>query len=126
MNQSELNRSFTQARLDAVGLLMAIRGHFHTSSEADAEALEALALRSVQNLDQLLSANAMVKVVLTSVGARKIEVIKEVRAFTGLGLKESKELVEAAPIIVGKPVPKAEAFAMTHALEGAGASVIVV
>jgi ribosomal protein L7/L12 len=126
MNQSDLNQSFTQLHLYARILLMALRGHFNTRSEGDAEALEALALKSVHCLDQLRDAIAMETVVLTSVGARKIEVIKQVRAFTGLGLKQSEELVEAAPIIVGKPVPKAEAFAMTHALEGAGASVIVV
>jgi ribosomal protein L7/L12 len=125
MNQSKLNQSFTQARVDAWALLMAIRGHFSTSSDGDAEALEALALKSVHNLDELRDANAMVTVVLTSVGARLIEVIKQVRAFTGLGLKEAKELVEAAPIIVGQ-VPKAKAFAMMDALQSAGASVIVV
>ena len=125
MNQ-ELNQSFAQARMDAWALLMAIRGHFSTSSEGDAEALEALALKSVHNLDQLRDANAMVTVVLTSGGARKIEVIKQVRELMGLGLKQAKDLVDAAPIIVGQPVSKAEALGMAHALESAGASVIVV
>jgi ribosomal protein L7/L12 len=94
MNQSELNQSFTQARVDAWALLMAIRGHFSTSSDGDAEALEALALKSVHNLDQLRDANAMETVMLTAIGEKKIEVIKEVRALTGLGLKEAKDLVE--------------------------------
>ncbi len=123
MYQSELNQSFTQARVDAWALLMAIRGHFSTSSDGDAEALEALALKSVHNLDQLRDANAMETVMLTAIGEKKIEVIKEVRALTGLGLKEAKDLVEGAPKPVKEGVTKEEAEKIKAQLEKAGAKV---
>ncbi len=60
---------------------------------------------------------------LTAVGDKKINVIKEVRAATGLGLKEAKDLVEAAPSIVKDGIPEAEANELKGKLEEAGASV---
>ena len=60
---------------------------------------------------------------LTSVGDKKINVIKEVRAATGLGLKEAKDLVEAAPSMVKEGIPEAEANEIKAKLEEAGASV---
>ena len=63
------------------------------------------------------------EVVLTNAGASKINVIKEVRAITGLGLKEAKDLVEGAPKTVKADVPKAEAEEMKTKLEAAGAKV---
>ncbi len=62
-------------------------------------------------------------VVLATVGEKKIEVIKEVRAATGLGLKEAKDLVEAAPKPVKEGVAKEEAEKIKAALEKAGAKV---
>ncbi len=62
-------------------------------------------------------------VVLTSGGEKKIQVIKEVRALTNLGLKEAKDLVEAAPKPILEGVDKATADAAKAQLEGAGASV---
>ena len=62
-------------------------------------------------------------VVLTAAGASKINVIKEVRAITGLGLKEAKDLVEGAPKQVKEGVAKAEAEEMKAKLEEAGATV---
>jgi large subunit ribosomal protein L7/L12 len=62
-------------------------------------------------------------VVLTEVGAQKINVIKEVRAITGLGLKEAKDLVEAAPKPVKEAVSKADAEKFKAQLEAAGAKV---
>ena len=64
-------------------------------------------------------------VVLTAVGASKINVIKEVRAITGLGLKEAKDLVEGAPKPVKEGVAKEEAEEIKGKLEEAGASVEV-
>ena len=61
--------------------------------------------------------------VLTAAGASKINVIKEVRAITGLGLKEAKDLVEAAPKAVKEAVSKDEAEEIKNKLEEAGASV---
>jgi large subunit ribosomal protein L7/L12 len=62
-------------------------------------------------------------VVLTEAGAQKINVIKEVRAITGLGLKEAKDLVEGAPKPVKEGVSKDEADKIKAQLEGAGAKV---
>ncbi len=62
-------------------------------------------------------------VILTSIGDKKINVIKEVRAITGLGLKEAKDLVEGAPKTVKEGVSKDEAEKLKSQLEGAGATV---
>jgi|TARA_B100001250_G_C19047982_1_gene464527 large subunit ribosomal protein L7/L12 len=62
-------------------------------------------------------------VVLTDAGAKKINVIKEVRGVTGLGLKEAKELVDSAPSVVKEALPKDEAEALKKKLEEAGAKV---
>ena len=62
-------------------------------------------------------------VMLTAAGDKKIEVIKEVRAITGLGLKEAKDLVEAAPKAVKEGINKADAEAAKQQLEAAGAKV---
>lgn len=63
------------------------------------------------------------EVVLASVGDKKINVIKEVRAITGLGLKEAKDLVESAPATVKEGAKKEEADEMKKKLEEAGATV---
>jgi large subunit ribosomal protein L7/L12 len=62
-------------------------------------------------------------VILAAAGAQKINVIKEVRAITGLGLKEAKDLVEGAPKPVKEGVNKDEAEKIKKQLEGAGATV---
>jgi large subunit ribosomal protein L7/L12 len=62
-------------------------------------------------------------VMLTTVGDKKIEVIKEVRAITGLGLKEAKDLVEGAPKPVKEGASKEEAAKLKEQLEKAGAKV---
>jgi large subunit ribosomal protein L7/L12 len=62
-------------------------------------------------------------VILAEIGANKINVIKEVRAITGLGLKEAKDLVEAAPKAVKEAVSKDEAEKIKKQLEEAGATV---
>ena len=62
-------------------------------------------------------------VVLASFGAKKLDVIKAVREITGLGLKDAKDLVEAAPKAIKEGVSKDEAESMKKALEEAGATV---
>ena len=62
-------------------------------------------------------------VILVSFGEKKINVIKEVRAITGLGLKEAKDLVEAAPKAIKEGVGKEEAEALKTKIEAAGATV---
>lgn len=63
------------------------------------------------------------EIVLADIGGNKISVIKEVRAITGLGLKEAKDLVESAPKTVKADVDKAEAEEIQKKLEAAGAKV---
>ncbi len=60
---------------------------------------------------------------LSSYGEKKIQVIKEIRAITGLGLKEAKELVESAPSLVKEGIEKDEANKLKEQLEGVGAIV---
>lgn len=62
-------------------------------------------------------------VVITAVGDKKIQVIKEVRAITSLGLKEAKDLVEKVPGVVKEGIPKDEAEAIAKQLTEAGATV---
>jgi large subunit ribosomal protein L7/L12 len=64
-------------------------------------------------------------VVLANAGANKINVIKEIRAITGLGLKEAKDLVEAAPKAVKEGISKEDAAKIKKQLEDAGATVEV-
>ena len=64
-----------------------------------------------------------VSIVLTSAGANKIAVLKEVRTITGLGLKEAKDLVDAAPKAIKEGVKKEEAEEIKKTLEAAGATV---
>jgi len=62
-------------------------------------------------------------VILASIGEKKIQVIKEVRAITGLGLKEAKDLVEGAPKAIKEGVSKEEADQIKEKVEAAGATV---
>ena len=64
-------------------------------------------------------------VVLTSAGATKLKVVKEVKGLLGIGLKEAKEMVDGAPTNVKEGVPKEEAESVKAALEAVGASVEV-
>jgi large subunit ribosomal protein L7/L12 len=64
-------------------------------------------------------------VVMSSFGEKKVEVIKVVRALTGLGLKEAKDLVEGVPSLIKEAIPKAEAEDIKKKLEDAGAKVDV-
>ena len=62
-------------------------------------------------------------VVLKSAGAKKLDVVKVVKAQTGLGLREAKELVDGAPAVVKEGLPKADAEGLAKELEAAGAEV---
>ena len=64
-----------------------------------------------------------VNVILASAGANKIAVLKEVRAITGLGLKEAKDMVDSAPSAIKEGIAKADAEALKKQLEEAGAEV---
>lgn len=65
----------------------------------------------------------LVTVVLQDAGSNKLQVIKEVRAITGLGLKEAKEFVESAPKVIREEIPPEEAQKIREALERVGAKV---
>ena len=71
------------------------------------------------------AAQSEFEVVLTAAGGSKIQVIKELRSITGLGLKEAKALVDAAPTSVKAGLSKEDADSMKEKLEGVGASVDV-
>jgi large subunit ribosomal protein L7/L12 len=110
-----------EAQLRMRALVLAIRGHFNTGPATDATVLETLALDCVKNLDELLVAD--VTVVLAAIGERKIEVIKDVRSLMSLGLKEAKDLVEAAPTAIMEDIAVADANRVKAQLESAGATV---
>ena len=81
----------------------------------------AVAAASAATSDEAAEEKSDFEVVLNEIGTNKIAVIKEVRTITGLGLKEAKDLVEAAPKPLKQGVAKAEAEEMKKALEAAGA-----
>ncbi len=83
----------------------------------------AVAAASAATSDEGPEEKSDFEVVLKEIGTNKIAVIKEVRTITGLGLKEAKDLVEAAPKPLKQGVAKAEAEEMKKALEAAGAKV---
>jgi large subunit ribosomal protein L7/L12 len=100
--------------LEAADLVKAMEEKFGVSAAAPM-AMAAPAAAVVEEVKDEFT------VMLTAVGDKKIQVIKEVRAITGLGLKEAKDLVESAPAIVKEGVNKAEAEALKAKLEEAGA-----
>jgi ribosomal protein L7/L12 len=112
--------NIAEAQLSAHALKLAIRGVV-TESEADANALEALVRDCEYSLKPATRSSTSVE--LTASGAEKVRVIKEIAALTGLGLKEAKDLVEAAPTILKEHVALADAIKIKRALEAVGATV---
>jgi len=108
--------------LEAAELVKALEAKFGVSAAAPvaiaAASTTAAAAAPVEEKSEF-------DVILESFGADKIRVIKEVRAITGLGLKEAKDLVEGVPKEVVKGVPKEEAAKVKAQLEGAGGKVAV-
>ena len=98
--------------IEAAELVKAMEEKFGVSAAAPAAAGEAVADEAAE-----------VNVILASAGANKIAVLKEVRAITGLGLKEAKELVDGAPKAVKEGIKKEDAEAIKKQLEAAGATV---
>ena len=106
--------------LEAAELVKAMEEKFGVSAAAPVAVAAAPAAAGAPAED----ADAEVSVVLASVPAdKKIAVLKEVRTLTGLGLKEAKDLVEAAPKAVKENIKKDEAEAIKKTLEAAGAVV---
>jgi large subunit ribosomal protein L7/L12 len=106
--------------LEASELVKAMEEKFGVSAAAPV-AVAAVAVAPVAGDAEEVSNE--VTVTLTSAGANKIAVLKEVRAITGLGLKEAKDLVDAAPKAVKENIKKEEAEAIKKQLEEAGGTV---
>ena len=105
--------------LEAAELVKAMEEKFGVSAAAPV-AVAAVAAAPAEAATEEASE---VNVILASAGANKIAVLKEVRAITGLGLKEAKDLVDAAPKAIKEGVKKEEAEALKKQLEEAGATV---
>lgn len=107
--------------LEAAELVKAMEEKFGVSAAAPV-AVAAVAAAPAAG-GEAEEASSEVTVVLASAGANKIAVLKEVRTITGLGLKEAKDLVDAAPKPVKENIKKEEAEAIKKQLEAAGATV---
>jgi len=109
----------SQSVLDIAGLVKDLEAKWGVSAAAPVAVAAAPAAAAAAPAEEKTEFN----VVLLEAGANKIGVIKEVRAITGLGLKEAKDLVEGAPKAVKEGVNKAESEEIKKKLEAAGAKV---
>jgi large subunit ribosomal protein L7/L12 len=107
-----------QSVIDLAALVKDLEGKWGVSAATAVAAAPAAAAAAAP-----AEAQTEFTIILKEAGANKISVIKEVRAITGLGLKEAKDLVEAAPKAVKENAPKAEAEEIKKKLEAAGAKV---
>ncbi|MEK6789906.1 MAG: 50S ribosomal protein L7/L12 [Pseudomonadota bacterium] len=110
-----LNAVAEMTVMELVDLISAVEEKFGVSAAAVAVAAAPGAAAAVEEQTEF-------NVVMTSFGANKVAVIKVVRELTGLGLKEAKDLVEAAPKAVKEAVSKDEAADVKTKLEAAGAT----
>ena len=109
--------------LEAAELVKAMEEKFGVSAAAPV-AVAAVAAPAAEAAAEAGAEEASeVSVILASAGANKIAVLKEVRAITGLGLKEAKDLVDAAPKAIKEGIKKEDAEAIKKQLEEAGATV---
>ncbi|WXT99601.1 MAG: 50S ribosomal protein L7/L12 [Catillopecten margaritatus gill symbiont] len=117
-NEDILNAIADMSVMDVVELVSAMEEKFGVSAAAAAAAPAAAADAgaAVEEKDEF-------DVVMTSFGEKKVAVIKAVRGITGLGLKEAKDMVEAAPAPIKEGASKAEAEDIKKQLEEAGATV---
>ena len=105
--------------LEAAELVKAMEEKFGVSAAAPVAVAAAPAAAAAPAEEE----SSEVSVILASAGANKIAVLKEVRAITGLGLKEAKDLVDGAPKAVKENIKKEDAEAIKKQLEEAGATV---
>lgn len=114
-NEQIIEAIASKSVMEIVELISAMEEKFGVSAAvaAAAPAAEAAAVEEKDEFD----------VVLAGAGANKVAVIKAVRAATGLGLKDAKDLVESAPAVIKEAISKGEAEAMKKELEDAGAQV---
>jgi large subunit ribosomal protein L7/L12 len=108
--------------IDVVELVKAMEEKFGVSAQA---AVMAAPVAAAGAGEAAAEEKTEFNIVMTSFGANKIEVIKVIRALTGLGLKEAKDMVEGVPSTIKEGVSKAEADEIKKKLEEAGATVEV-
>ncbi len=105
--------------IEAAELVKAMEEKFGVSAAAPVAVAAVAAAPAEAAADEA----SEVSVILADAGSNKIAVLKEVRAITGLGLKEAKDLVDAAPKAIKEGVKKEEAEALKKQLEAAGAKI---
>ena len=120
-NEEILNAIAEKSVMDIVELISAMEEKFGVSAQA-AVAVAAAPAAGTAGGAQQAEENTEFDVVLSAVGEKKVNVIKAVRAITGLGLKEAKDMVDGAPSTIKEAAPKAEAEEFKKQLEEAGAS----
>lgn len=111
--------------MEIVDLIAAMEEKFGVSAAAAVAAVPAAGAAGAATEAEAVEEQTEFDVVMTSFGEKKVNVIKVVRALTGLGLKEAKDLVEGAPSTVKESVSKDEAAEIKKQLEEAGATVEV-
>jgi large subunit ribosomal protein L7/L12 len=117
-NEDILNAIADMSVMDVVELVSAMEEKFGVSAAAVAAAPVAAA-----DAGEAAVEKDEFTVMMTSFGEKKVAVIKAVRAITGLGLKQAKDMVESVPVAIKEGVTKAEAEEVQKQLEEAGASV---
>ena len=120
-NEEILNAIAEKSVMDIVELISAMEEKFGVSAQA-AVAVAAAPAAGTDGGEQQAGEKTEFDVVLSAVGEKKVNVIKAVRAITGLGLKEAKDMVDGAPSTIKEAAPKAEAEEFKKQLEEAGAS----
>ena len=120
-NEEILNAIAEKSVMDIVELISAMEEKFGVSAQA-AVAVATAPAAGADGGEQQAEEKTEFDVVLSAVGEKKVNVIKAVRAITGLGLKEAKDMVDGAPSTIKEAAPKAEAEEFKKQLEEAGAS----
>ena len=120
-NEEILNAIAEKSVMDIVELISAMEEKFGVSAQT-AVAVAAAPAAGTDGGEQQAEEKTEFDVVLSAVGEKKVNVIKAVRAITGLGLKEAKDMVDGAPSTIKEAAPKAEAEEFKKQLEEAGAS----
>ena len=120
-NEEILNAIAEKSVMDIVELISAMEEKFGVSAQA-AVAVAAAPAAGTDGGEQQAEEKTEFDVVLSAVGEKKVNVIKAVRAITGLGLKEAKDMVDGAPSTIKEAAPKSEAEEFKKQLEEAGAS----
>jgi len=126
MNKDELLEAIKgMSVVDLAGLVKALEDEFGVSAAAQVAVAAAPAATggTPASAGESEEEQTEFKAVLTDIGANKINVIKAVREFTSLGLREAKDLVESSPAIIKESISKNDALEIKKKLEEAGATV---